>query len=104
MQWTKLLICLIWLLPIHFAVAEEERVQVGDLIQVNLPGESTLNKGFQVDKRGRIALPEVGTLYVAGYTEEQLERAVTEALEKDPAMARAWVSLAKCHWRETIMG
>lgn len=82
MQWTKLLLCLIWFLPIHLAFAEEERVQVGDLIQVNLPGESTLNKGFQIDKRGRITLPEVGTLYVAGYTEQQLERAVIESLEK----------------------
>ena len=29
---------------------------------------------------------------------------VKQALEKDPGMARAWVWLAKCHWRETIMG
>ncbi|MEF1282503.1 SLBB domain-containing protein [Vibrio sp. M250220] len=62
--------------------ASEERVDIGDLIQVNLPGETSLNKGFQVDKRGRITLPEVGALYVAGYTEPQLESAVKQALEK----------------------
>ncbi|MGF1720976.1 SLBB domain-containing protein [Vibrio kyushuensis] len=58
-----------------------EVVQVGDLIQVNLPGESTLNRGFQVNKRGRITLPEVGAIFVAGYDEEQLEVTVLGALE-----------------------
>ncbi|TKF08194.1 SLBB domain-containing protein [Vibrio kanaloae] len=55
-------------------------VQVGDLIQVNLPGEITLNTGFQVDKRGRITLPEVGTIFVAGYDNDQLNQVVLEAL------------------------
>ncbi|WP_455569319.1 SLBB domain-containing protein [Vibrio atypicus] len=82
MQWTKLLLAMVLFLSFGQLHAQEVRVQVGDLIQVNLPGESSLNKGFQVDKRGRITLPEVGTLYVAGYTEEQLNNAVTEALEK----------------------
>ncbi|MEL7292868.1 MAG: SLBB domain-containing protein [Pseudomonadota bacterium] len=68
------------LLASSLAVASEERVQIGDLVQVNLPGESSLNKGFQVDKRGRITLPEIGALYVAGYSEQQLETAVKESL------------------------
>ncbi|WP_186758774.1 polysaccharide biosynthesis/export family protein, partial [Vibrio cyclitrophicus] len=51
-------------------------VQVGDLIQVNLPGEVTLNTGFQVDKRGRITLPELGTIFVAGYDNDQLNQVV----------------------------
>ncbi|TKF31107.1 sugar ABC transporter substrate-binding protein [Vibrio kanaloae] len=55
-------------------------VRVGDLIQVNLPGEVTLNTGFQVDKRGRITLPEVGTIFVAGYDNDQLNQVVLEAL------------------------
>ncbi|GAM59052.1 hypothetical protein JCM19231_1794 [Vibrio ishigakensis] len=42
----------------HLALAKA--VQIGDLVQVNLPGEASLNKGFQVDKTGRISLPEVG--------------------------------------------
>ncbi len=62
--------------------ASEQRVQIGDLVQVNLPGESSLNKGFQVDKRGRITLPEVGALYVAGYSESQLTSAVSTALKQ----------------------
>lgn len=27
-----------------------------------------------------------------------------QALEKDPRMARAWAWLAKCHWRDSLMG
>lgn len=69
-------------------------VQVGDLIQVNVPGESTLNIGFQVDKRGRITLPEVGTVFVAGYNGKQLEKVVLEALStayKDLSNATVYV-------------
>lgn len=82
MKWNKVLIVWLLLSLSCFAQASEERVDIGDLIQVNLPGESSLNKGFQVDKRGRITLPEVGALYVAGYSEKQLESAVKQALEK----------------------
>ncbi len=64
------------------SLANEKQVQVGDLIQVDLPGESSLNRGFQVDKRGRITLPEVGPVFVAGYNEEQLTTAVKGALDK----------------------
>ncbi|MDA0147603.1 SLBB domain-containing protein [Vibrio sp. LaRot3] len=82
MKWTNTL--LIFVLTLSYSVFSfaTERVQVGDLIQINLPGESSLNRGFQVDKRGRIDLPEVGTLYVAGYTEPQLSEAVINALNK----------------------
>lgn len=68
------------LTPFAFAESDVTRVHIGDLIQVNLPGEETLNRGFQVDKRGRIDLPEVGTVYVAGYTEDKLSEAVLTAL------------------------
>ncbi|CAK1703333.1 polysaccharide biosynthesis/export protein [Vibrio crassostreae] len=71
-----------------------DAVQVGDLIQVNVPGESSLNTGFQVDKRGRITLPEVGTVFVAGYDTEQLNKIVLEALStayKDLSNASVYV-------------
>lgn len=82
MKWTNYIVAALLSITLTCAYANEERVQIGDLIQVNLPGETTLNKGFQVDKRGRITLPEVGALYVAGYSEQQLDVAVKEALEK----------------------
>ncbi|MEZ8285376.1 SLBB domain-containing protein [Vibrio splendidus] len=81
----------------NFVSANEEfsdAVQVGDLIQVNVPGESTLNTGFQVDKRGRITLPEVGAVFVAGYDSEQLNKVVLESLAtayKDLSNASVYV-------------
>ncbi|OEE87040.1 SLBB domain-containing protein [Vibrio crassostreae] len=71
-----------------------DAVQVGDLIQVSVPGESTLNTGFQVDKRGRITLPEVGAVFVAGYDSEQLNKVVLESLAtayKDLSNASVYV-------------
>ncbi|ANU36518.1 SLBB domain-containing protein [Vibrio scophthalmi] len=73
----------------------QEKVQIGDMIQINLPGESSLNRGFQVDKRGRIDLPEVGTLYVAGYSEKQLSDSVLTALNevyRDVSSASVYIS------------
>ncbi|MDR9827894.1 SLBB domain-containing protein [Vibrio sp. FNV 38] len=77
------------------ALALANPVQIGDLVQVNLPGESTLNKGFQVDKNGRINLPEIGPTYVAGYDDKQLQQVVSEALKsayRDVSNARIYVS------------
>ncbi|MEZ9949795.1 sugar ABC transporter substrate-binding protein [Vibrio breoganii] len=72
---------LILMVSISFSVFAKP-VQIGDLVQVNLPGEGSLNKGFQVDKSGRISLPEVGPTYVAGYEEDQLQKVVKDALSK----------------------
>ncbi|ABU71194.1 SLBB domain-containing protein [Vibrio campbellii] len=60
---------------------EDDMVRVGDLVQINLPGEASLNKGFQVDKRGRINLPEIGPIFVAGYNEAQLQNVITDNLK-----------------------
>ncbi|ARP38237.1 SLBB domain-containing protein [Vibrio syngnathi] len=96
----KLLIAFIITLSLSFTnvvnASEEfsDAVQVGDLIQVNVPGESTLNTGFQVDKRGRITLPEVGAVFVAGYDSEQLNTVVLESLAtayKDLSNASVYV-------------
>lgn len=76
----KLLIAFIITLSFSFTsvvnASEEfsDAVQVGDLIQVNVPGESTLNTGFQVDKRGRITLPEVGAVFVRVMTVSSLTK------------------------------
>ncbi|GLR03824.1 sugar ABC transporter substrate-binding protein [Vibrio hyugaensis] len=74
--------------------AEDEVVKVGDLVQINLPGEASLNKGFQVDKRGRISLPEIGPVFVAGYNEEQLQSVIIDNLKsvyRDVNNARVFI-------------
>lgn len=74
--------------------AEDDVVKVGDLVQINLPGEASLNRGFQVDKRGRINLPEIGPVFVAGYNEAQLQNVITDNLKtvfRDVSNARVFI-------------
>ncbi len=89
---TLLMLCLI---TINTAWAtEDDVVKVGDLVQINLPGEASLNKGFQVDKRGRINLPEIGPVFVAGYNETQLQNVITDNLKtvfRDVSNARVFI-------------
>ncbi len=58
-----------------------EIVKVGDVITVMLPGEDSLNKDFQVNKQGRIILPEVGPISVAGKTEKQMVASIKLSLK-----------------------
>ncbi|GAK20250.1 periplasmic protein SypC [Vibrio sp. JCM 19052] len=89
---TLLMLCLI---TINTAwAAEDDVVKVGDLVQINLPGEASLNRGFQVDKRGRINLPEIGPVFVAGYNEAQLQNVITDNLKtvfRDVSNARVFI-------------
>ncbi|HAS6463154.1 TPA: sugar ABC transporter substrate-binding protein [Vibrio parahaemolyticus] len=83
---------LAWVTPLH--AAENDTVKVGDLVQINLPGEASLNQGFQVDRRGRINLPEIGPVFVAGYNEQQLQDVIIETLEtvyRDVNNARVFI-------------
>ncbi|AXY02343.1 sugar ABC transporter substrate-binding protein [Vibrio alfacsensis] len=77
-----LVLMLLIVLMFTFASAYAKPVQIGDLIQVNLPGEPSLNRSFQVDKSGRIDLPEIGHVYVAGYEDTQLTKAVQSRLKQ----------------------
>lgn len=56
--------------------SESKYVAIGDMIQINLPGEAQLNQSFLVDRRGAIKLPETGSVFVAGYSESQLANEV----------------------------
>ncbi|EDP60100.1 SLBB domain-containing protein [Vibrio sp. AND4] len=89
------LIVILGLLATNFANAsQDDVVKVGDLVQINLPGETSLNKGFQVDKRGRINLPEIGPVLVAGYNEAQLQSVILDNLKtafKDVGSVRVFV-------------
>ena len=58
-----------------------DAVRVGDVITIMLPGEESLNKEFQVDKQGRVILPEVGPIFVAGKTEAQMASSITLSLK-----------------------
>lgn len=45
-----------------------QRLNVGDVMQVLLPGEEAFASPFPIDREGRITLPEVGTVEIAGLT------------------------------------
>ncbi|MCP4320910.1 MAG: sugar ABC transporter substrate-binding protein [Alteromonadales bacterium] len=57
------------------------KIQNGDLLQISLPGEDVLQTPFQVDRQGRIILPEVGAIQVAGLSIEALTALVSEKLK-----------------------
>ncbi|WCE31963.1 SLBB domain-containing protein [Vibrio sp. SCSIO 43137] len=76
----RLLLILLMLLPVSLMAQSRETVNIGDKIQVNLPGEESLNRQFQVNKQGIIDLPEIGPVLVAGYDEQQLSKMITERL------------------------
>ncbi|OUS11951.1 sugar ABC transporter substrate-binding protein [Gammaproteobacteria bacterium 53_120_T64] len=60
--------------------AEPYRVQVGDLIKIDLPGESSLEEAFLVNRQGRILLPEVGLVAVADSLESELKNLLSSQL------------------------
>ena len=65
------------------AAADDDAVlRVGDVLRIDLPGEDTLNLEFPVDRQGRIRLPEVGYLKVAGYSLAESERRIRLALSQ----------------------
>lgn len=58
----------------------QTRLNVGDVMQVQLPGEDAFTNTFQIDREGRLNLPEVGGVEVAGLTLAQARDRVRQAL------------------------
>ncbi|WP_037027339.1 SLBB domain-containing protein [Psychromonas aquimarina] len=58
------------------------KIHNGDLLQISLPGEQTLKTPFQVDRQGRIILPEAGALQVAGLSIKEITSLVSSKLDK----------------------
>jgi len=71
---------LLVLIPSSPGAEASEVLGPGDVLYVGLPGEETLNKTFKVDRFGRIELPEIGELAVAGTPVEGIERALRDKL------------------------
>lgn len=69
-----LLAAMLWLAAAAAALAqpvaqnEDLRLRIGDVLALSLPGEPALNGDFPIDRRGRITLPEVGAVEIAGRT------------------------------------
>jgi len=64
-----LLIFLVWGLAGALAAPAQDvepTLQIGDVLVIDLPGEPSFGKDFQVDRKGQVMLPEVGSVPVAG--------------------------------------
>ncbi|WP_411991136.1 SLBB domain-containing protein [Agarivorans sp. DSG3-1] len=64
------------------ALAASPQVQAGDVVRIILPGEASLDKSFEVDRNGRLILPEVGPIMVSGFTEQQMQEKIKRELSK----------------------
>ncbi|HEY5718749.1 MAG TPA: SLBB domain-containing protein [Gammaproteobacteria bacterium] len=60
--------------------ADEPPLQVGDIVTIVLPGESTFDEPLQLDSEGRIVLPEAGTVRLAGLQRADALEVVRAAL------------------------
>ena len=87
----RLLFPLLLLLALGFGAAAQAqngpaqggpgvRLNVGDVLQVQLPGEEGFANPFPIDREGRLTLPEVGAVEVAGLTLAQARDRVRQAL------------------------
>jgi protein involved in polysaccharide export with SLBB domain len=52
------------------------------VLTINLPGEAALTHDFQIDRRGRLQLPEVGGMVIAGKTLPQAAKEIRASLAK----------------------
>ena len=87
MAWlARFLLTLVLLLaPLSAALAQNgtaQRLNVGDVVQVLLPGEEAFANTFQIDREGRIDLPEAGPTELAGLTVREARDRVREALAR----------------------
>ena len=62
------------------AQPSDSALRIGDLLSVGLPGEAALNKDFAVDRKGDIALPEAGSVHVAGRSLDDATKLIRDAL------------------------
>ena len=58
------------------------RIGANDLIEVNVFRVDELSKETRVDASGRISLPLIGVMKVAGMTQQQLEKTLAQKLSK----------------------
>jgi protein involved in polysaccharide export with SLBB domain len=80
MKLSSLFLFIIFSLSTLQANEHDYKINKGDLLQISLPGETSLAPNFQVDRDGHILLPEVGALRVAGESVKQVEGKIKSTL------------------------
>lgn len=79
-MFSRYTVLIIALLLNNLVFATDYQVQVGDLIKISLPGEVSLSEPFEVDKEGRVLLPEVGKVAIEGMTEPEMAEHIKQII------------------------
>ncbi|MGQ9881037.1 MAG: SLBB domain-containing protein [Armatimonadota bacterium] len=69
-------------LPSVLAQNEPPRIGAGDTLGITLVGDKEISGQYKVDESGYIKMPLLGSLKVAGETEESLTKKITDLLKK----------------------
>lgn len=65
------------------SIAEEETLlRSGDVLMLALPGEEDFSKSFQIDRQGRLLLPEVGAVQLLGLSISQAREMLHTSLSE----------------------
>ena len=80
----RLLMAVLGLLAANLAPAsaQSDVLRIGDVLALSLPGEASLTGDFPINRNGDIALPEVGTVRVAGLSAGEAEAVTRKALSR----------------------
>lgn len=73
------------------AVVESYRLDAGDKVRITVFNEENLSGEFEIDGRGALAYPLVGTMHAQGLTPRELEQALVARLNqgylRDPSVS-----------------
>ena len=59
-----------------------EKINAGDILSMNLPGEDALTTDFEVNRDGSITLPEVGSVKISGLTLVEANNVIQKQLSE----------------------
>ena len=82
-------------MPIDLPVGPDYVLGTGDGVTINIWGGISQNLTRMVDREGKIALPEAGTMVVAGLTLQQAKSAIAGALKQQFRNAQVDVTIAR---------
>jgi polysaccharide export outer membrane protein len=82
-------------LPMDVPVGPDYVIGPGDGLKIELNGGVTQRLQRVVDRQGRLALPEVGSVMVAGYTLDHVQQVIQNELRAEFRDIRADVSIAR---------
>jgi protein involved in polysaccharide export with SLBB domain len=77
-----ILLATVFAIPSLLAQNEPIRIGAGDTLGITLVGDKDISGQYKVDDNGYIKMPLLGSIKVAGETEEGLTKKLTEMLKK----------------------